>query len=145
MSREITLTEQNFEAEGYCGPTYRCSLTIGHLGADRATSSRPVINQIAAERRGTLKVGNVNVDEQPLLAAARACEGSLRVLYRDGREAAQAVALNPSRRSNARSPWTPSHHSLTWQRELGPWSRLFRRLAGQSASEAFRRRPRAAR
>ena len=64
---EITLTSQNFEQEvlnselpvlvdfwaSWCGP---CMMLA------------PIIAEIAEERAGTVKVGKVNVDEQPMLA-----------------------------------------------------------------------------
>jgi len=64
---EITVTKDNFETEvlnsdipvlvdfwaTWCGPCRMLS---------------PIIDEIAREREGTLKVGKVNVDEEPLLA-----------------------------------------------------------------------------
>ncbi len=64
---EITVTSSNFQAEvlnsdtpvlvdfwaTWCGPCKMLS---------------PIIDQIAEEKAGVLKVGKVNVDEEPLLA-----------------------------------------------------------------------------
>ena len=95
MSDVITLTQENFEQEvlrsdvpvvvdywaPWCGP---CRL-IG-----------PVIEQIAAERAGTLKVGKVNVDQQPELAELAGVHGIPFVaLYRDGRPLAHVVGARP--------------------------------------------------
>ena len=95
MSNAITLTEENFEEQvlrsatpvlvdywaPWCGP---CRL----LG--------PVIDQIAAERDGSLKVGKVNVDDQPGLAQQAGVQGIPFVaLYRDGHPAAHAVGAQP--------------------------------------------------
>jgi thioredoxin 1 len=95
MTDVITLTATNFDEEvlrsevpvivdywaPWCGP---CRL----LG--------PVIEQIAAERASTVKVGKVNVDEEPALADRAGVRGiPFVVLYRDGQPAAQAVGAQP--------------------------------------------------
>jgi thioredoxin 1 len=95
MSNVITVTQANFDQEvlssdvpvvidywaPWCGP---CRM----LG--------PVIEQIASERAGTVKVGKVNVDEEPALAERAGVRGiPYVVLYRDGEVAAQAVGAQP--------------------------------------------------
>ena len=92
---EIELNEANFEAEveksavpvlvdfwaTWCGP---CMM----LG--------PVVAEIASEREGTLKVGKVNVDESPELAARFGVMSIPAVfLFRDGKVAKQAVGYMP--------------------------------------------------
>ena len=95
MNNPITLTDANFDNEvrrsevpvlvdywaEWCGP---CRLIA------------PVIEQIAAEHDGALKVGKVNVDEQPRLAEAAGMQSIPFVaLYRDGRPAAHALGAQP--------------------------------------------------
>jgi thioredoxin len=95
MQEVITLTEENFEAEvlrsdvpvlvdywaPWCGPCRQLA---------------PVIAQIAAQRRGALRVGKVDVDEQPQLAERAGVRGiPFVVLYRDGQPVAQAVGAQP--------------------------------------------------
>ncbi len=95
MTNVITLTEANFDEQvlqsdvpvivdywaPWCGP---CRM----LG--------PVIEQIADERSGTVKVGKVNVDEEPTLADGAGVRGiPYVVLYRDGVSAAQAIGAQP--------------------------------------------------
>ena len=95
MSNVIDLTAANFDQEvlasevpvlvdywaPWCGP---CRM----LG--------PVIEQIAGERAGLLRVGKVNVDDEPALASRAGVRGiPYVVLYRDGQVAAQAVGAQP--------------------------------------------------
>jgi thioredoxin 1 len=95
MTNAVTLTETNFDQEvlsseipvlvdywaSWCGP---CRLIA------------PVIEQIAAEREGALKVGKVNIDEQPQLAARAGAQSiPFVVLYRDGEPAAHAIGAQP--------------------------------------------------
>jgi thioredoxin 1 len=95
MSNVITLTEANFDEEvvasdlpvvvdywaPWCGP---CRM----LG--------PVIEQIAEDRAGSVKVGKVNVDDEPALADRAGVRGiPYVVLYRDGEPVAQAIGAQP--------------------------------------------------
>jgi thioredoxin 1 len=95
MSNTITLTEANYDEQvlnsdvpvlvdywaPWCGPCRQLA---------------PVIDQIAAERDGALRVGKVNVDEQPHLAHLAGVQGiPLVVLYRDGEPVAQAIGAQP--------------------------------------------------
>ena len=92
---EITLTGENFEQEElqsdipvlvdfwatWCGP---CRMLA------------PVVAQIAEEKAGELKVGKVNVDEEPLLAAEFKVSGIPTVmLFKDGKVANKAVGARP--------------------------------------------------
>jgi len=97
MFEPITLTEQNFQDEvlhsatpvlvdywaSWCGPCRQLA---------------PVIEQIGMERVGKLKVGKVDVDDQPQLAAQAGVQGiPYMVLYRDGRPVTEAVGAQPKR------------------------------------------------
>lgn len=91
MSQPLTLTAANFDAEvlqsetpvlvdywaEWCGPCRQLA---------------PVIDQIAREHHGALKVAKVNVDDEPQLAQRAGVQGiPFVILYRDGTPAAHAT------------------------------------------------------
>ena len=92
---EITITKDNFEEEvlksaqpvlvdfwaSWCGPCKMLS---------------PVISELADEYEGKVKVGKVNVDEQPELAAAfHVASIPTVVLFKDGEIADTSVGYRP--------------------------------------------------
>ena len=92
---EIKITNENFEAEvlksefpvlvdfwaPWCGP---CRMLA------------PAVAQIAAECEGKIKVGKVNVDEQPELAQRFGIMSIPTVLvFKDGKKVNQSIGLVP--------------------------------------------------
>ena len=92
---EITLTKTNFEMEvlksdkpvlvdfwaPWCGP---CRMLA------------PILAEVAAEKGDKIKVGKVNVDENPELAAQYGISGiPAMLLFKDGKVAATAVGFKP--------------------------------------------------
>ena len=92
---EITVTKENFDDEvrnykgtvlldfwaGWCGPCMMLS---------------PVISEIAEELDGKIKVGKVNVDEQPELSTAFRVENiPLLVVVKDGVIQKQSAGMIP--------------------------------------------------
>ena len=95
MSKPITLTQGNFKQEvidsdvpvlvdywaAWCGPCRVLS---------------PIIEEIGRERAGSLKVGKVDVEAEPKLAAqAGALSIPYVVLYRNGEPVAHSIGAMP--------------------------------------------------
>jgi thioredoxin 1 len=97
MSELLNLTEHNFTAEvlqseipvlvdfwaPWCGPCHALA---------------PIIEEIADERAGALKVAKLNVDDEPELTFQAGVQGlPTVVLYRDGVAVASAAGARPKR------------------------------------------------
>ncbi len=94
--KELVITKENFDEEvrNYRGMPILLDFWAGWCGPCMMLS--PVIAEIAEEYDGKVKVGKVNVDEQPELATAFRVESiPLLVVVKDGAITAQTVGVRP--------------------------------------------------
>lgn len=93
----VTITTDNFEAEVLqaSGPVL-LDLWADWCGPCRMLS--PIIDQVAA-KHPELKVGRINVDEQPALAQAfNVTSIPLLILFKNGKPVNQSLGLIPAER-----------------------------------------------
>ena len=93
---EVVITKENFQREVLQYKDTPVLLDFWAMWCGPCMALGPVIEQIADEYKGKIKVGKVNVDEQPELASAFRVENiPLLVVVKDGLPVKQSVGLCP--------------------------------------------------
>jgi thioredoxin 1 len=101
MSKELTITNENFEAEVLNSPIpVLLDFWAAWCGPCRAVG--PIISEIADDYEGRLKVGKINVDEQGELATRHAVMSiPMLVVYKDGSPVQHQVGSSPKQQIEA--------------------------------------------
>ena len=95
MMAEITLTKENFERE-VMNSDQPVLIVFWAVWCSPCRMLSPVISEIADEYRGKVKVGKVNVDEQPELASRFLVKSiPTVVVIRDGKVTNTSVGYRP--------------------------------------------------
>ncbi len=91
----LTITQNNFKSEVLDSATpVLVDFWASWCGPCRMLS--PVVDQIAQEKAGAVKVAKINVDDEPQLAAQFGVMSiPTLVLFRDGRPVSKSVGVRP--------------------------------------------------
>lgn len=90
---EITITENNFEQE-VLKSDLPVLLDFWATWCPPCKALSPIVAEVAAELAGKVKVGKINVDEEPALGARfRVSSIPTLIVFKDGRMTNQSVGL----------------------------------------------------
>ena len=105
----VEADERSFDAE--IGAAVPVLVDLWAPWCGPCTMMAPILEQVARDRAGRLKVVKLNVDDNPRVAARYGVQGiPLLVLHRDGREVARLTGAAPAGRLNA---WINSQLTLS--------------------------------